>query len=63
MRHILLFEEAKTGATIAIGPFTSQGTAADWREKNEPRLDGVFIGSAPTFATAAALAANKIEES
>ena len=63
MRHILLFEEAKTGATIAIGPFTNEDSAAAWREKHEPDMYGDFIGCVPAFATARALADNKIQES
>jgi hypothetical protein len=63
VRHILLFEETKTGATIAIGPFTNEDTARAWREKHEPVMNGDFIGQVPAFATARALADNKIEQS
>lgn len=63
MRCILLFEEAKTGATIAIGPFIHEDSANEWREKYEPEMDGDFIGLVPAFRTSRALADNRIQES
>lgn len=58
MKHILLFEENRTGATIAIGPFFSQDAAAAWRERRESELDGTFVGSAPLFTLRGARDAN-----